>query len=259
MKVAFWNTVPASVAVTGYVAAIGTMLCLDYRYEVILGSNYFSNHMLQDCFMGKMKEEGIAHAPYQFFYGSKEYNAALWNLKKRIRREVLEIPMEGMRIVFPPDAGEGQMFYYKGPPSAMYLLECGGSSIDVVRQMLDEAERIVVFLPQDVAEIQRFFQRFSLIIPKTFFVIIEAERSNRSFYKSYVANFGVENKNIGSIPLEESYADACAEGEMVSFLQKNYATKYPQYKVVSGIKSVAKRIQEYPKKQEKGVKNKKRS
>lgn len=244
MKVAFWNVVPMAGSISGYVAAIGTMLCLDYRHEVILGSNYFSNHMLQDCFLGKMKEEGIAHAPYNFFYNSKEYDGALWNLKKKIQRNILEIPMERMQIVFPPEASENHLFYYETPPSAFYLLEFACDNNDLFRRVMDEAELIVVFLPQNVAEIQNFFHRFSSIIPKAFFVIIEVERSNRSFYKNYVVKNGVYSKNIGSIPVEKMYEEACVEGKTVAFLQKRYATKFPQYKFVASIKTIARRLHE---------------
>ena len=251
MKVAFWNTVPMAGSISGYVAAIGTMLCLEYRYEVILGSNYFSNHMLQDCFLGKMKEEGIARAPYNFFYGSKEYDATLWNFKKKIQRDILEIPMEGMKVIFPPETSENHMFYYKAPPSVFYLLEFACDNNDLFRRILNEAELIVVFLPQNVAEIQNFFRRFSSIIPKAFFVIIEVERSNRSFYKNCVAKYGVFSKNIGSVSVEKTYEEACVEGKIVSFLQKKYATKYPQYKFVSSIKTIVRRLNEYHMNQEK--------
>ena len=59
MKVVFWNAISESDNVTGYVAAVGTILSLEYHCEVVLSSNYISNHMLQDCYSGKMKEEGL--------------------------------------------------------------------------------------------------------------------------------------------------------------------------------------------------------
>lgn len=251
MKVALWNTIPMSGDITGYVAAIGTMLRLEYRHEVILGSNYISNHLLQDCFLARMKEEGVAHAPYNFFYDSKEYYAALWNLKKKVQRNILEVPIEGMRVIFPPEVSENYMFYYETSVACFYFLEFAGDNNEVIRRVLDEAELIVVFLPQNVAEIQKIFHRFSSIIPKTFFVIIEVERSNRSFYKNYVADYGVCKKNLGSIPADRDFAEACAEGKIISFLQKRYATKHQQYKFVSSIKTIAKRLHEYQLKQNK--------
>ena len=153
--------------------------------------------------------------------------------------------MEGMKVIFPPEVSENHMFYYKMPSSSFYLLEFAGDNNDLLRRVFDEAERIVVFLPQNVAEIQKFFHRFSSVIPKAFFVIIEVERSNRSFYKSYVANYGIYNKNIGSIPVDKTFTEACAEGELISFLQKRHATKQPQFKFVSSIRNITKRLHEY--------------
>lgn len=244
MKVVFWNTMPMSGDITGYVAAVGTILHLEYSYNVVLGSNYISNHMLQDCFLSRIKEEGIAHAPYQYLYDSKEYYSALWNLKKKFQRNILEIPMDGVKVIFPPDVSEKQVFYYKASPSAFYLLEFAGDSNDYFRCIVDEAEVVVVFLPQNVAEIQKFFHRFSSIIPKAIFVISEVRRSSRSFFKNYVANYGIKYRDIGSIPKNDAYLEACVEGKIVSFLEKHHATKHSAYKFVSSIKNIARRLNE---------------
>ena len=57
MKVAFWNGISKTDSIANYVAAIGMTLAVECNCNVILGSNYISNRMPQDCFSGKMLED----------------------------------------------------------------------------------------------------------------------------------------------------------------------------------------------------------
>ena len=111
MKVVFWNGISMSEGLTDYVAAVGAILSMDYNCNVILGSNYVSNHMIQDCFFYRKREE-IAQAPYCFIQDSTEYYRVLWSIKKNYGDYILEIPMEGVKVVFPPDVTEKKFFYW---------------------------------------------------------------------------------------------------------------------------------------------------
>ena len=244
MKVVFWNAIRESDNVTGYVAAIGTILSLEYHCEVVLSSNYISNHMLQDCFFCKIKEEGSAHAPYRYLYDSPEYYSALWNMKRSRQGDILEIPVDGVTIVFPPDVAEKSMFYYEVPENSFYLLDVAGESSAYVQDMLEEAEVIVVFLPQDEIEIQKFFYRFSSLIPKAIFVIEESYRITRVFYRKMVAEYGINYRNIGSIPQNKEYTDACEDGKLESFLRQKQAANSSQYSFIMGIRYVAQLLHE---------------
>lgn len=250
MKVAFWNGIGSSDDAINYVAAIGVMLAKEYQCKVVLGSNYISNHMLQDCFSGKIKEEGIAHTPYQFFCGSPEYRSTLWNMKRNRPGDVLEIPMEGVTIVYPPDEDKKRLFYYKIPCTTFYLLDLAEESSSVIPGGLEEADLVIVFLPQDVAKIQKFFHRFSSIIPKAIFVIEELHRKNRLFYRKTVAEYGINNKNIESIPKSKEHTEACEEGRLETFLSTVPSTKNMQYSFITGVKKVAKQLYEYASGQE---------
>jgi len=244
MKVVFWNGISTTDSLTGYVAAIGTILSSQCGTEVVLGCNFISNHMLQDCFFAKIKEEGVAHAPYRFLYDSPEYYNALWKMKQNRRGNILEIPMTGVSIIYPPEMDEKRMFYFKVPQSTFYLLELAGESNLVFQGALEEADLIVVFLPQDVVKIQNFFYRYSSLVSKAVFVIVEKHRIDRSFYRKIVAEFGIKYKNIGSIPDCKAYQFACEEGLLESFLKENYSEKGAHYHFVIGLERIAKLLYE---------------
>lgn len=250
MKVAFWNGVSSTDGVTDYLAALGITLAIEKKCKVILGSNHISNHMLQDCFSSRIKEEGIAHMPYRFFYGSPEYFRALWDIKINRQGDVLEKPMEGITIIYPPDVTDKSMFYYESSGENLYLLDIAGENNSASQSALEEADIVIVFLPQDVTEIQKFFYRFSSLIPKALFVIEGIPRNSRSIRHTLKSKYGIESENIGIIPHNFEYKEACEEGRLDLFLKANMkqATKEPEYSFITSLKTVAGLLYEHSKK-----------
>lgn len=241
MKVAFWNGVSTNIDITNHVAAIGTILSLVYNCEVVLGGNYISNRMLQDCFSSRMKEEGVAHAPYRFLYGTSEYYEILWKMKKNRRNNILEIPMEGMTIIFPPDVTEEELFYYRVPPQVIYILDMAEENSAAFQKALDDADIVVIFLPQDAAKIQKFFYRFSSLIPKALFVFEGHHKFNGRFQQISAEKYGISNRIIGSIPNNTQYIEACEDGKLISYLknQLGEVKKETRNYFITSLKKVA--------------------
>lgn len=240
MKVAFWNNAGSTDRVSNYMAAIGTMLALECKCEVVLGSNYISNRMIQDCFFSKIKEEGIAHAPYLFLHGSPEYHAALWSMKRTRQGNILDIPMEGVTIIYPPDVAEKTMFFYEVPRTGFYLLDIAGESSAAFQGALDEADVVVVFLSQDEAKIQNFLERFSSLIPKTLFIIEVRLKNNKYSRRDFSEKYGINIRNIGIIPQNNVYKEACEEGRLEFFLKNNLSQtpKTTQDNFMSKLKNI---------------------
>lgn len=240
MKVAFWNGVSVSGSVPNYMAAIGTMLAVEHHCDVVLGSNYISNRMIQDCFFSKMKEEGVAHAPYLFLHDSPEYHAALWSMKRNRQGNILDVPMEGITIIYPPDVAEKKMFYYQVPRTTFYLLDVADECSAALQNALDEADIVVVFLSQDEVKIHNFLERFSSLIPKCLFVIEVFLKNNKYSRRDFSAKYGIDIRNIGIIPHNSVYTDACEEGRLEYFLKNNLKqmTKEPQVNFMSKLKNV---------------------
>ncbi len=244
MKVAFWNGVSSSDSVTNHVAAIGTILACKMNCKVVLGSNYICNHMLQDCFSCKRKETGIKQQPYQFDFGTPEYFRALWDMKMNRKGNILEAPVEGVTIVYPPD--DREMFYYPVSPAMLYLLDVAGENNEASQCAMEEADLIIVFLTQDTSELQKFFTRFSSLIPKSLFVLKEFCRNGEVTCYDIAAKYGINKKSIGIIPHDDQYAEMCEAGKLDLFLAGRFrqATKAPQYRIIVSLTSIAKKIYE---------------
>jgi len=244
MKVVFWNGISMSDGLTDYVAAVGAILSLEHKCEVILSCNYVSNHMLHDCFFSRKKEEA-AQAPYCFIQDSTEFYRVLWHMKSNSTDNILELPMEGVSVVFPPDVTDKKLFYYHVPQTAYALADIAGENINTLQNVVEESDLVVVFLPQNEYKIQKFFYRFSSIIPQAIFVIEEQQRSNRLFYRKIVAEYGIKNKNIVSIPKSRRHKEACEEGNLEVFLKENFDTNMTKYDFISGVRNLARHIYSY--------------
>ena len=244
MKVAFWNAISSTDSVTNYVAAIGMHLVTECHSNVVLSGNYISNRMLQDCFSRRMLEDGIAHTPYCYLYGSSEYRDALWRMKRNRQGNILEMPINRMKIIYPPDETAKSMFYYKIRQRDFYLLDMAKCNVAESKNVLDEAELVVVFLSQDKTEIQNFFERFSSLIPKALFIFVNNQRDKKESFRILKEDYGVNSNKIGHIPDNRNFYMACEEGNMSRFFADSiYRTDEKQDgNFTNSIKKLAKKI-----------------
>ena len=129
-----------------------------------------------------MLEDGIAHTPYCFLYGSPDYRDALWRMRRNRQGNILEMPFPKMTIIYPPDESDKSAFYHMVRCQDFYLFDMAKCSIAESGNALDEADLVVIFLSQDVTEIHNFFERFSSLIPKTIVIIVDYQQNNSSGY-----------------------------------------------------------------------------
>lgn len=244
MKVACWNGTSSSDNVAKYVAAIGMMLAFEHNCNVVLSSNYISNRMMQDCFSRRILEEGIAHTPYCYLYGSPEYHGALWSMKRNRQRDILEMPMKRMTIIYPPDVAENSMFYYKAATKDFYMLDMAKSSIAESKNVLEEADLVIVFLSKNETEIQNFFERFSSLTPKTLFVIMDYQQDAEHTCRKFKAAYGIKQNDIGIILYNNEFEKASEEGNLAKFVLQNIqgTLENPNYNFILSLRKVSKKI-----------------
>jgi len=244
MKVAFWNGISGTDSVACYVAAIGMLLAKEYNCNVVLSSNYISNRMMQDCFSKRLLEEGIAHTPYCYLYGSPEYYGALWRMKRNRQGNILEMPIKKMTIIYPPDMAEKSMFYCNVPKNVFYMLDMAKCSISTSLNVLDEAELVVVFLSQNETEIQNFFERFSSLIPKVLFIIVDYQRDSGYSCRRIKEKYGINSNNIETLPKNRNFHMMCEEGNMEQFLSGKLFQHEPEGDglFLAALKKITKKI-----------------
>ena len=118
-------------------------------------------------------------------------------------------------------------------------------SIAESKNVLDEAELVIVFLSQDKTEIQNFFERFSSLLPKAFFVIVDYQRDSVYTSRKISAEYGIKHNNIGIISHSREFEKACEEGNLGQFIFQNLhrTVEEQNNRFIASLKKLAKKIQ----------------
>ena len=246
MKVAFWSSFGVSTSETLNVAAISIVLASLYHKEVVLSSNYISSHMLRDCFFETVSERKRAKGPYCYCYGEPNYFRNLWEMDKTRNKDIIEVPMEGITIIRPPDVTDKSMFYYEVSEQTMFFMDVAPNSNIAFGSVLEEADIVVSFLPQDSSKIQLFFEHYSSLIPKSLFIINDFRKNGGCIPKNLSMKYGIDRECISVFPYSHNYEQACEEGRIEAFLKKNLhcSTRNPDFYFMSHLKKIAKMLKE---------------
>ncbi len=254
MKVAFWSSAGRPDSVTYNMAAVGILLSMVYQCEVVLGSNYISNIMLQDCFSGKISEKGVSGQPFRLYYGALDYYRELWEQKEKRQGNIMEVPMPGVTIIYPPDAMDKKMFYYGAGSQTMYLMDIAGEHYITSEIALEEADLIVALLPQDETAIQNFFEQYSSFLPKTMVVIENYNKNNKISLRSIDTKYGTKRWKNAIIPHDNEFIKACENGRLEVFLRdnRNCSTKNSHFYFMSNLLQLTERLYDCKRRKKKG-------
>ena len=121
-----------------------------------------------------------------------------------------------------------------------------------VQKALEEADKIVVFLPQNIVEIRKFFHLYSSIIPKAIFLILDYRTDQKGDTVYLWRNYGISADKSGVIPYNEAYCQAGEEGKVETFIHNNLGESCKKENVyfMQCIKEASDMILGYPKEKE---------
>ena len=243
MKVAFWSGFGMDTAGTLHIATISSILSLLYHEEVVLGSNYVSSYMLSDCFFGAVLQHRQMESPYRYCYGEPNYFRNLWDMYKK---DIISTPMEGITIIRPPDITDRSMFYYEVSEETLFFMDVAPESNLVFGNILEEADVVVSFLPQDSIKIQIFFEHYSSLIPKSLFIIDDFRKNGGCIPKNLSIKYRINRDCIAIFPYCHAYIQACEEGNMEYFLKKNLncSTRNPNFYFMYHLQKTVKMLKE---------------
>lgn len=243
MKVAFWSGFGMDTKKTLHIATISIVLTLVYHKEVVLSSNYISSHMLSDCFFGVISQYRRIKGSYRYCYGEPNYFRSLWDIYKK---EIISTPMEGITIIRPPDVIDKSMFYYEVSEQTIFFMDVASESNLVFGSILEEADLVIIFLPQDSIKIQIFFEHYSSLIPKSLFIIDNFRKNGSCIPKNLSRKYRIDKESIGIFPYCYAYEQACEAGNMESFLKKNLncSTRNPNFYFMYHLQKTTKMLTE---------------
>lgn len=225
LKIAFWSGVRSSGGVTGNLAAISAVYAYYFDTQILLSSNHFSNHRLEDCFFGNAiyQPEGRQHH-YCYCYGEPEYFRILWEEQKQHNKRQEMVTDQRLRFGEPLDMYETTLFREE-QSDYLYLMDVSGKNNRASKQALEEADAVVIFLPQEMDAVDHFFKRYSSLIPKSIFLINKYQKRQKCTPHYISKKYGIERHKISVIPQNRDYAQACEIGRADAFIKENLFCK----------------------------------
>ena len=86
--------------------------------------------------------------------------------------------------------------------------------------LLDSADCVVVNLEQNLSDIQYFFQNYSSIKRKSFFIIGNYKEKNTVNLRHIISEFDIPVDCIGVIPYNQNFAYACEYGQGLEYVTR---------------------------------------
>ncbi len=233
MKVAYWGNCRKS-GVTCALTAIGLTAVLTYPFKITIFENHYSeNGVLRYLFPRKWPycvAEPVHHYREGFFH---ENQHRMQNAGSMADYPVIELLEKGLYYV-PQFTKNADLFDYQFHCNLMPVLKRYSeiAFIDTQRgnalsskMILEEADVVVVLLKQDMYEIQSFFQNYSSLIPRAFFIISDYQRKSKNNLAKIISEFGFRKDCIGVIPHSEEFQFAAGYGRMIEYISTNYVGK----------------------------------
>lgn len=245
MKIAGWCATRVSAHVTEILTALGLVCAISHNKQVMLGSNYLSDTMPRDYFVGRRAyERNMYRGKYCFSYGETDYFRCLWDERKSKKKIESSSGMLRDRVCFvqPPDYTEGSLFDEEISKRSIYFVSVFGHGQDAFRYLM-EADKIMVFLPSEEREVEVFFDYYHFIIDKCVFLLEEDTGTNKRIITELVEKHSVDPEKICVIPRSIGFEKACINGEVDDFMLKNiYGSDSDTFYFIHQIKRAAKLI-----------------
>lgn len=234
MKVAYWGNRRKS-GVTCALAAIGVTAVLAYPFKITIFENHYNENGVTRYLFPRRWLYRVAEVnpgAECFFHGGSN---GMEQGRAPGEYPVIEVLEKGLYYV-PQFTKNPDLFDYQFHFNLLPMLEdCPDIAfIDTRREnsissktILEEAEVAVVLLRQDMYEIQNFFQNYSSLVPKTFFIINDYQRKNPVNLTKIISEFGFRDDCIGIIPHSDEFKMAADYGRLIEYITSNYTgTKY---------------------------------
>lgn len=250
MKVAYWGNGRKS-GVTCALTAIGVTAVLAYPFKITLFENHYNkNGVLRYLFPRKWQYcvgESVYRDPFlktpvygnyltnqsytmEQSYSLNESYTLMDGGENSFAYPVIELLERGLYYV-PQFTSNADLYDYQFQCDLLPLLKKYQeiAFIDTQREntisskvILEDADIVVVLLRQNMDEIQSFFQNYSSLVPKAFFIISDYQKKSPVNLQKIVSEFGFRRDCIGVIPHSEEFGLAAAYGRMIEYISSNY-------------------------------------
>lgn len=242
MVVAFWSNIGGKNAVTGNLACVSAMMAMEYQGKYLVMENH--------CQFGNIETAWVKNGAFDEVRESQNYlyqHVGMDALVKRIHANMLgENGIEstsrsflGKKLFYipqsqliHPDLLEYELNQVVEPLliqarefADITFIDVAGSNHLSTKVILEKADLVVVNVSQDPNIINHFFEHYSSLLDKAFFLIGNYNPSSRFNLANIRRKYRIQKEKIAVIPYQISYKDAMTHGAVLSFLSRNHGCR----------------------------------
>lgn len=261
MKVAFWSNVGGKNGVTSNLVGISVMLAMEKNLKSLLYENHCNVSSIERAFCMKGSEPYVREEEHYYFQHRgmdaliKEMHAAIYyqDMIQRASQTILNqyiyyIPQSNhiheelfeheFYEVIDPFLEQTESFPY------VSFIDTAGSNNLSTKVILSKADLVVVNLSQEPCIIDHFFENYSSLISKSIFLLGGYNPYSTFDIANIRKKYHIPKEQIGVIPYNIGYRDAMGQGEVISFLARNYQcrNKNENYQFMKELKNSAELI-----------------
>ncbi len=239
MKIAFWSNSPGKSGVTGNLTCISIVSAMYQESQMVLFENHSNINNLGSTFLNQNSYDRLQEKSLYFVENGLGRVLSYCDRKDLVNagmiyrtcfsifnQRVFYLPIGGMN----PDLLEYRLKNHAG--EVMNLLEqfyntvcidLSSSSLESSREILKEADLIVVNLSQNHQQLSHFFRNYSQIREKAFYVIGNYDSQSVITKSDIVKRYELPGSMVGTIPYNRRFADALTKGRVIPFLLRQYS------------------------------------
>ena len=250
MKISFWSPSKGNNAVTSNLACISVMFSMMYQYKSVIIENHLQENKVSNILEHRINQNLIFEdTNYHHRYTGME--SVLYNLSRyhdKINDIVNDDVVKMIENVSTNIYGN-YLFHISNDNKRtninfelflnrhiLRILEGSESFADITfvdthsnnlttPKVLQEADIIVVNLPQDKRTIDNFFKSYNSIISKSLFLISNYNDKSNFNPSKIFKQYAIDNYRIATVPYNNEYKEALKSGGLISFLIHNYQCK----------------------------------
>ncbi len=250
MKVSFWSPSFNDCAVTSNLACISIMLSNMYPFKSLIIENHLQSNKIKDLFSFKSNYNYVCENRnyYERYIGMNSilYDLSLMHNTYPSREPCVEDVVKILENVteeilceclfyIPTDNRTNKMLFELGinkhirtilKASELFadltFIDTGNSNVLATKEVLDEADLIVVNLSQDPNELHDFFKNYPSILSRSLILISNYDEKSYYNLKKITQTYLLDQSNVATIPYNANYKEALRCGKLIGFLINNF-------------------------------------
>lgn len=232
MKIAYWSY-HRGCGVTSNLAAVALTGVLAFPIKITMMENHYNSNGISQYFFPHCFTKGVAEEEnYYLGPGVMEHPACRRSRKvNSVREQYPVIEMLKGALYYMPQINRQlnllDLDYQQNllpilnqfkKPEDLVFIDTGHGNCVSSKMILDDADMVVVTLPQDLEAIHFFFQNYSSLVPKAFFIIGNYNKKHTCNLEKITREFQFHREKIGIILHSDEFQLAEAEGRIIEFI-----------------------------------------